>query len=107
MVPAHVVSGWLKQTGYLGTLCSPTLGLMMNAETVTITGHGVPTPVPVKPGILLPNFVQYVPLSFADPKVPGASAVAEVPIPGCFTAVADLTAYVSGPPTAPAWTGGR
>jgi hypothetical protein len=57
--------------------------------------------------VLLPNFVQYVPLSFGNPNVPGARAVAEIPVHECYSQGATLTAYISGPPTAPAWTGGR
>lgn len=76
---------------YVGTVCAPTVGLVLGGDSASADG------------VKLPNAIQWLPLSFRDPHDPAGSDVAKVSAPLCvllLTSVS-LTAYVSGSPSAP------
>ena len=100
MAPMHYVSGSLTQTGYLGTICSPTAGIVMNTE-VMYPPKGTFPKVPVPPGLYMANQHQFVPVSFANPRVPGSKDVIEIPTHNCVAYNIPVTVYITGPPSAP------
>jgi hypothetical protein len=96
---AHYVSGWLAQNGYGVTQCSSTAGVAMNTQ-LEMSRRASPS-VPIIPGIGMANVIQNIPLSFANPRAPGSSEEALVPLKDCRAHNVNLTAYISGPPGPP------
>jgi hypothetical protein len=93
---ARYVAGGIRPTA-TGSSCDPITIAMATALPSGAADGGVPSALA---GVQLANWVQRVPLSFANPKT-GGSAILTVPFPICAARELYATAYVTGPPTAP------
>lgn len=94
MVTGHYVAGGITDTA-AGATCPP-ISIAIDTNVLMVK-PGLSLP----PGVQLANFVQRVPLSFANPKT-GGSPIMVVPFAICAAREVNAVAYVTGPPTAPA-----
>ena len=72
---------------YVAMSCAPAVRLALGGDAAQDGSIAMSDPL------------QWVPLSLRNPHEPTASDVVEVSTPGCFGRSADLTGYISGPPS--------